>query len=208
MLAVSGACISPAVGRLAVWPGCLLHGVLPGVPLPTAAAEDGEPEACSRTVAATAAAAHRTTLILAWWQEDPRQLVKQQLAGGSHTSSAAPACPQSATRPLHGHACNSSSTSRGGAAGCHSHTGPEWLGALHLGSAAAGDPTAAGCSVATGGASGWRCLPSIAPAWQQVVEVSPDDAAATAVAVVEQQAAAACLTDTAGADSQECLQGA
>ncbi|GBF98247.1 hypothetical protein Rsub_11067 [Raphidocelis subcapitata] len=63
--------LHPAEGRWALWPGDLLHGVLPGQPeLPIAA---------SPLLAAPQGSAPplRTTLVLAWWRGDPRDSLRE-----------------------------------------------------------------------------------------------------------------------------------
>ncbi len=59
--------VMPEAGRFAVWPGNLLHGVLPGS---DAGNTEGSSLESGEGLSGTLA---RTTLIFAWWASDPRQ---------------------------------------------------------------------------------------------------------------------------------------
>ncbi|KAF8059369.1 hypothetical protein HT031_005174 [Scenedesmus sp. PABB004] len=154
-LAVRAWLAHPAPGRMAVWPGDLLHGVLPGAPLPL---DDGDEQPGAGGGDAAEQPPARTTLILAWWGCDPRSLVPPSEGGGSPGSPAGEAgCRLGPCMPM-----------PRPASGSGSGDGPRWLVALRslplaeLRALAEPPPS----EDDTGG--GWRALPAVAPAWERV----------------------------------------
>ncbi|KAI8465474.1 MAG: hypothetical protein J3K34DRAFT_487656 [Monoraphidium minutum] len=70
--------LRPAKGRWAVWPGDLLHGVLPGALQQLEGDEDGDAGEQQGSGGAAIAPRWRTTLVLAWWRGDPRSALEHE----------------------------------------------------------------------------------------------------------------------------------